>query len=197
MSRSGWKQVISFVFSPTSSWAQDQAAGVVERGGEVDLATACAGGSAQALAVNGDPAQTGGLRDGLMAVREPASDGLIEGVAVDAGKDPAQGRLSGHRVVPGQYVERSAESGPDGLRGVGGPFADRQERGRAGQYSRGCQCQDVDESVPYPASGPRIGDFGQAFQQARMFGRLHGRLIAELVKNGRDQGGCRCRHGLP
>jgi hypothetical protein len=175
---------------------QDQAAGVVERGEEVDLATAYAGGSTQALAVDGDPAQIGGLRNCVVAVGEPASDGLIEGIAVDAGKDPAQGRLSGHRVVPCQHVERSAEGGPDGLRGVGGPFADRQERGRAGQYGRGSRREDVDQGVPYPASGSRVGDCGQTFQQARMFGRLRGRLIAELVKK-RDQGGCRCRHGLP
>lgn len=132
-----------------------------------------------------------------MTVGEPASHGLVEGVAVDAGQDSSQGCLAGHRMVPGQHVERSAQGGSDGLGSVGSPLTDRQERGRAGQYGRGGQREDVDQGVPYPARGSRVGNLGQTFQQARTLGPLHGRLIAQLVKNRGNRGGCGCRHGLP
>ncbi|MDX3067607.1 hypothetical protein PV518_36515 [Streptomyces sp. ND04-05B] len=80
---SGWKQVISFVFSLTSSWARGQAGGVLQRGEQVGLAAPGSGCAAQALAVHCEAAQPGCLRS---AVGKPASDRPVQRVVVDAGQ---------------------------------------------------------------------------------------------------------------
>ncbi len=85
------------------------------------------------------------------------------------------------RIAPGSQREEYV------ARGVGGPLADRQQRGRAGQYSGCGQGEHVDQGVPDPAGVARVGDFGQTFEQAGEFVKSGRQLVAELVKSRRDR----------
>jgi hypothetical protein len=69
-------------------------------------------------------------------------------------------------------VTAGAQGGPDRLRGVGGPFADRGDRPRAGQHRGGSQAHDGDQPVAAPTDRSRVGDGGKVGQQVRGVGAL-------------------------
>jgi hypothetical protein len=119
---------------------------------QVDIPAVRPGRAAQALAVHCERAQPAPpLRPcpawlpGLRAPSgEPPAHGPVQCVAVEAGQDPADGGLVGHRALSGQSIRAPAESGQRVRRGVGDPLADREQRGRTGKHRRRGQRQDVD-----------------------------------------------------
>lgn len=59
---------------------------------------------------------------------------------------------------------------------------------RAGQHGAGRGGEGEDHGVAQAARITWVGSGGQALHQARVLGEVGLRLIAELVKGGRDQG---------
>ncbi|CAM5517039.1 hypothetical protein SVIOM74S_00617 [Streptomyces violarus] len=175
---------------------EDAARGVVEGGEQVDLPAVRAGDAAQALPVDRDRAPSLG-REGLRPpVGEPASHRAVERITVDPGQDPADDRFVRRRMASGQRITPGSERAEDIGRNVGGTLADRQQRGRSGQYGGGSQGKHVRQSVAHPARIRRVGYLGESFQQARVLAWPGRRLIAALVKGGWDRRWCSGRHGL-
>ncbi|MFF3068900.1 hypothetical protein [Kitasatospora sp. NPDC057936] len=82
---------------------------MIESGEQVDLAAVRAGGAAQALAVDRDRAQVLGGEILRPVVGEPSFHRAVERVAVDPRQDPADDRLAGCRMAPGQRIAPGAE----------------------------------------------------------------------------------------
>ncbi|MCW7945190.1 hypothetical protein AAW14_25095 [Streptomyces hygroscopicus] len=78
-----------------------------------------------------------------------------------------------------------------------GQVADRQQRGRVGQHCAGRQCRHVHQAMAHAVRLAGLGNLGQPGQKPRQFVLGGVRLIAELVKDGRDRRRYDGRHGLP
>ena len=166
---------------------QDQAGGVVEGGEQVDLAAFCAGGSAQALAVDGEAAQTVActVAERSASQRPTARSSASPSMRASSRRDRC---LAGHRATLREHGSSVAHRAlQDVRRGVGDPLADRQQRGRAGQHRarRSGRARRPGRAVP------RVGHAGRAPRPAAPAGpgprRVRLGVLAELVKGRRDQ----------
>jgi hypothetical protein len=173
---------------------QHCAAGVVHRRQQVHRAAIAArrldAGAAQGIAVDGDRPPPAGRGSGTVPVPigQPGADRGGQGVGVQAGKGPADGGLGRDSEVVGG-VAAGAQSGPDRLGRIGGPFGDRGDRPGAGQHRGGGQPQDGDQPVAAAAGSSRIGIGGKVGQQVRGVGVLEwGRVgVGEVGQGGRDR----------
>jgi hypothetical protein len=158
--------VTSFVLSPTFELGQDQSAGVVERGQQADLPAARPGRTTQGLAVHRERAQfPAGAR---AAIGQPAAQRRVQGVAVEAGQQPAHGAL-GEPAAPRHHrIGTQAERVQHVCGRVGDPLAHRQQRGRPGQDRARGQRQHHHRPVAHSARVARVRYLGQAFQQPRI-----------------------------
>jgi hypothetical protein len=167
--------------------------GVVHRGEQVDL-PAITTGAAQGLAVDRDRTSTP-VGPGA-AAGQPGADGGGQRLGVQAGQGAADGGLCRHRPAVGG-VASGAERGTDRLRGIGGPFADRSQRARAGQDCGGGHGQDRYQWVAAATGASRVVDGGQVAKQVRGFGWLQGIGVGQLGEGRWDGGGWVGRHGRP
>jgi hypothetical protein len=120
-------------------------------------------------------------------VGQPAAHCPIQHVAVDAAQQPSYRRFRRRASLREQRIGPYAKALQDTGRGVSDPLADRQQGGRPGQNRARGEREHGDQGVPHAARVPRVGHLSQSLQQARDF-LGHGlRMLAELVKSGRDR----------
>jgi hypothetical protein len=158
---------------------------VVQGGEQVDFPALGLGRPAQALAVHGQTVQA--VCSVGAAVGKPAAHGLVQGVAIDPGQESANRRFRRQQPLRTQWIGTRANSLEHLGRSVGDPLADRRQRSRPGQYRARGQGERDHQSVPHSARITRVRHLGQPFQQARYFSGCDLRVVAELVKSGRDR----------
>jgi hypothetical protein len=130
-------------------------------------------------------------------VAQVSADRRVQGVTVQAGKDPAEGPLAGHQIPAGQRVEAGTEAGQHLLRGAARPLPDRRDRVVAHDQGRARgQHQDHQQRMPAAPHGTRIRHRSQPISQSRGHPRRIGRefglpqgQIGEVVNGRANQRG--------
>jgi hypothetical protein len=138
---------------------------VIHRGQQVHRRGLVVAAASQGLAVDRDRPSPRRLGWRLLAGQPPADD-QVQRVGVDAGQDPAHGRLGGWPPDPAQRVAAHPERGQDRPRRISCPLADRGQGSGAGQHRSDRDGQDCGQRVLPAASLPGIGDRGEVAQQA-------------------------------
>lgn len=166
----------------------DNGLAAVQGGGQqVYRGLAVGARAAHRLAVHRQSDQGFVLLDGIGGVAgEPGSDGVVQGVAVDAGEQSAErgsvGRGAGE-----------AESGADLRVRVGGVPGDLREGSGSAEHRRQAQGQQDAGAVAAPARPAGIGHGGQHLGQRSQLARFDGRAgaggVLALASEDVDQGG--------
>jgi len=172
----------------------EDGAGVVHRRQQFGRCPVPGAGAADGLAVHGDRpplTPTPGLSCGawphwgvtrrlsvLDTGLQIAGESVVEGIAVDAFEDPADGRRMRHEEQAGQRIGQKHE-GSQGVRGrVVDPLADRCQGSGVGQDRARRRCEERGQRVDPAAWVTRIGHVPQEEQQVScVVERVHGRSM--------------------
>ena len=137
---------------------QDAAGRLVQGRQQVDGRGVAGAAAARGLAVDGHGPQPGRAVDGEEAAG-PAGDGGLEGAGIEPGEEPLEGAVGRRAAAIAEPVHQL-----DGLvaapLGDGGVAATSAEDGAAGVGQHG------DQGMATPGAIARVGDLGQAGEQA-------------------------------
>jgi hypothetical protein len=187
-SSSGRSWAISSVVRCTWVWpglGQDRAGGVVHRREQVDRRVGVVAAAAKGLAVDGDrPRRPAGRwpagRWRWLLAGQPAADGAVQRVGVDAGQDAAHGRLCWWLEGAGPWVAAHVQRGQRGQRGqhlagrVRGPLADGRQRPGTGQHRADRDAEHAHQRVSSAAPMSGVSDGGKVVEQAAALVRCQG-----------------------
>jgi hypothetical protein len=151
--------------------AQDASGGVVHHRQQMHLRGAVVAAAAQGLAVDRDrPMRRVARRRqacwwGWLLAGQPGTDGAVQRVGVDAGQDPAHGRLRWWLPGAGQRVSAHPKRGQHLPGRVAGPLTDGGQRPRAGQHRADCDAEHADQWMSSAAPVAGVGDLGEVAEQ--------------------------------
>jgi hypothetical protein len=98
---------------------------------------------------------------GWLLVGQPAADGQVQGVGVDAGEHAAHGGLAWWPIDPMQRVWACPERGQSRPGRVRRPFTDRDKRSGACQHGGDRDSQHRAQRVPSASSLSGVGDLAR------------------------------------
>jgi hypothetical protein len=111
---------------------------------------------------------------GWLLIGQPAADGLVQGVGVDAGQHATHGGLAWW-PPPGAAGRGAPERGQYLVGRVACPLTDGGKRSGAGQHRGHRHSQHRGQRVPSAASVAGIGELGEVVEQtAVLVGRQRG-----------------------